>query len=453
VQWLSRRPSAETLWSLAGPILRVTAEAGFFTLVYAALSVTLDHEAPVLGPLEFTALVALGALVGTFGERNTLLGAPALLLSVVGAGIVAWLASPEAQAVAGRGIGYALVTHQVGWLGALAVLRGSFIRARGDGTWQFEPLLRTLLPVSGLFWAFAWYFAPPALKPVFVVYAMWGSLALLVSGLAGLGLTRVNAIHARLLDQRVRSLWRWLVVGLAVAVVPLSLPFTVLAGAPVDLIFKPLHGPLSLLADLLLIPLSLIVNFLIAIFTPLSMGVGELLDRLYARSGKGGDRPLIPPNAVSTVAGLLLGTVVVLILAYAAYRLAVWVILRPRDMEKDFVNDDEALEHTFIVPEQDRPRPRGAARRRRGAAHDAAAAYVSAVEALAAHPDWARGESETPAQHSVRMREAEMPGVTDFSRLAADYQLARYAEVPTTPREDRRALARLDRLRGFLRRR
>jgi hypothetical protein len=448
---LSRRPDSERLWVLAGPILRVAAEAGFFTILYAALSVTLDHQPPQLGPIEFTALVALGSLIGNFAERNTLIGAPVLLIAVLVAGFLGWLASPEAQAVLSKGIGWTLVVHQIGWLAGVAVLRGSFIRATGDGTWQFEPLLRTLLPAAGLLWAFAWYFAHPDLKPLFVVYAMWGSLTMIVSGLAGMGLTRIGSIHGRLLDKKVKSVWRWAVIGLAVLLVPLALPFALLAGAPVEVLFKPLVGPLQLLADLLLIPLSIIVNFLIAVFTPLSMGVGELLDKLNAGSGLPRDRPLIPPNIANTALGLLLGMVVLLTLLFAAYRVAVWVILRPRDMEKYFLNDDEALEHTFDVPTPARLRPRPTVRRRTGAVHDAVAAYVSAIETLAAHPDWARAESETPAEHSTRMREAEMPGATDFSRLAADYQLARYAEVPITRREDRRALNRLDRIRRAVR--
>ncbi|MEA2678028.1 MAG: hypothetical protein QOJ81_2169, partial [Chloroflexota bacterium] len=143
----------ERLWLLAGPALRVAAEAGFFTVLYAALSVTLEGREPVLGPLEFTLAVGLGALIGTFAERNPVLGAPALVIGVVGVGLACWLASPDARAVAGISVGYALVTHGIGWLGAFAVLRGSFIRARGDGSWQFEPLLQRLLPAIAVVWA------------------------------------------------------------------------------------------------------------------------------------------------------------------------------------------------------------------------------------------------------------------------------------------------------------
>ena len=131
MQWLSRRPDAEHSWALAGPILRVAAEAGFFTILYSALSVTLDHQPPQLGPVEFTALVALGSLIGNFTEPNTLIGAPVLLIAVLGAGFLGWLASPEAQAVLSKGIGWTLVVHQIGWLAGVAVLRGSFIRATG----------------------------------------------------------------------------------------------------------------------------------------------------------------------------------------------------------------------------------------------------------------------------------------------------------------------------------
>lgn len=451
MQWLSRRP--EQLWTYAGPILRVGAEAGFFTILYAALSVTLEGRAPVLGPLEFTLLVALGAAIGTFAEHNPVLGAPALVIGVVGAGIACWLASPDARAVAGLSPGYALVTHGIGWLGAFAVLRGSFIRARGDGSWQFEPLLQRLLPIAGVLWAIAWYFAPPALRPSFVVYAMWGSLALIVSGLAGLGLTRVHAIHAKVLDQRVRSMWRWIVIGLAVLAVPLALPFALLAGAPVDLLFRPFGGPLSLLVDLLLIPLGLIVDLLIAIFMPLSLGIGEILDRIgQGLARRRNTEALVEPTVANTLAGLILGGVVLLVLLYAAYQLARWLLARPRDMELADDPDEGMLEHDFMVPAPDPLRNRARTRRRPGAAHDAVTAYVSAIDALAAHPAWARDDAETPAAHSRRVRGADMPDSAGFSRLAADYQLARYAERSITPREDRRALSRLDRFRRALRR-
>ena len=450
MRWLSRRP--DQLWPYAGPVLRVAAEAGFFAVLYAGLSVTLEGRAPVLGPLEFTLLVALGAAIGTFAERNPVLGAPALVIGVVGAGIACWLASPDARAVAGLSPGYALVTHGIGWLGAVAVLRGSFIRATGDGSWQFEPLIRTLLPVIGVVWAIAWYFAVPDLRPSFVVYAMWGSLALIVSGMAGLGLTRVQAIHSKVLDQRVRSIWRWIVIGLAVLVVPLALPFVILSGVPVDLLFRPFVGPLSLLVDLLLIPVGLIVDLLIALITPLSVEIGQILDRIGQGLGRRRNtEPLVAPTVANTIAGLILGTVVLLVLLYAAYQLARWLLARPRDRERSDDPDEGTLEHDFMVPAPDPPRTRSAARRRRGAAHDAVTAYVSAIDALAAHPAWARDEAETPAEHSLRVRAADMPDAAGFSRLAADYQLARYAERPITPREDRRALSRLDRFRRALR--
>lgn len=450
MQWLSQRP--DRLWSLAGPVLRVAAEAGFFTILYAALSVLLEGRTPLLGPLEFTALVGLGAVIGTYAEQNPVFGAPALLIAVVGAGLACWLASPDARAVAGLSIGYAIVVHGIGWLGAVAVLRGSFIRARGDGSWQFEPLLQRLLPIVALVWAITWYFSSAALRPSFVVYGMWGTLTLIVSGLAGLGLTRMQAIHARLPDERVRSMWRWIVVGLAVIVIPLALPFAILAGAPVGILFTPFVGPLSLVVELLLIPFGALVDLLITLFTPLAAGIGQMLDRLGQNIGrKPGADTLVEPTVLNTTAGLILAGVVLITLLFAAYQLARWLIARPRDREASDDPEVGLVEHDFVIPTPAPARPRGAARRRRGAPHDAVAAYVSAVDVLAAHPDWARGDSETPAEHSLRVRQDEMPGAIDFSRLAADYQLARYAEVPITPREDRRALSRLERLRRMLR--
>ncbi len=455
MQWLSRRPDAERSWALVATGLRVAAEAGFFATLYAALAVLLEGSVPLLGPIEFLLLVGLGALVGRFGQDHPGLGAPLLVLTVVGAGVACWLASPIARGLLQDHFGGAVITHGIGWIGAFAALRGSLIRGGETGAFQLEQLLRSLLPFVAGLWAVSTIFVARPLFPFFVAYALAGTLMLIVAGLAGIGLVRLRVLHEGVRETGVRRLWRWLVLGAAVSVVPLAVPFAILSGVPVDVLLRPLVGPATLLLTLIIIPVGFFIDFLIVLLTPMAAGMGKFLDELRNRIMARGrpDLEAVQPNIVSTFLGVAIAAVVVIVIVVALFLLAKWLLTRQDDREPAPNSIEGVVEHTFVVPEQDPPRPRGAARRRRGAAHDAAAAYVSAIETLAAHPDWARAESETPAQHSLRMREAEMPGVTDFSRLAADYQLARYAEVPTTPREDRRALVRLDRLRGLLRRR
>jgi hypothetical protein len=193
---------------------------------------------------------------------------------------------------------------------------------------------------------------------------------------------------------------------------------------------------------------------LVALLTPLASNLAKFLDELRNRI-LGMQRPKLEPgepSIVTTLIGLALAAVVIFVLLAALYALARWLLSRQDDTEPQKDSMEGLVEHSIVVPTPDSPRSRSAARHRRSAAHDAVGAYVSAVDELAAHPSWARDVAETPAEHSLRVREADMPGAPEFSRLAADYQLARYAERPITPREDRRALSRLDRFRRAIRR-
>ena len=451
MRWLSRRPDTERLWRSAGPVLRSVAEAGFIAVVYAALSVTLQHRAPVLGPIEFTILVALGYAVAVIGERNPKVDAPLLVVALIGAGIAGWLASLEARDLLGVSITDGLRVHVIGWLGAVAVLRGSRIQSTQDATLQLGRLLGTLLPAVAVIWAIGWQGSGPDLRPSFVVYAMWGSLALIVSGMAGLGLTRLRVVHANV-DARVRSLWRWIVVALAISVVPLALPFVVLAGTPVELLLQPLVAPLRVLLEVLIGGVAFIVEFLVPILRPFALSLSEVLTRLgeNLRSLTSNREAPGEPGPLEAIVGVILVTVVTLIVGYAIVLFVRWLITRPRRAERSRDRIGR-IERTIVIPPADPPRPTSAARRRHGPAHDAVGAYVSAIDALADHPSWARAASETPADHASRIRATDMPDSADLSRLAADYQLARYAERPITAREDRRALFRLDRLRRALR--
>lgn len=453
MQWLSRRPDAERSWAFVASILRIVAEAGFFATVYAALSVLLEGEKPLLGPTEFILMVGLGSVIGYFSQNNPGLGAPILVIAVLGAGIASWLASPIARGLLENHFGGALITHGIGWIGAFAVLRGSFIRGSANDAYQLEGLLRSFLPFIAALWALTSIFVQRPLWPSFVAYALAGTLALIVAGLAAIGLVRLRVLHAGIREARVRQLWRWLVVAAAISVVPLSVPFAVLSGVPIDVLLSPLAGPAMFLLGLLVIPFGLMVDALVALFTPISATLAKFLDELRDRvlNRRNPDLPPVEPTLVTTTLGLVMAGVVIGVIVIAMYLLAKWLLTRHDESDPEKRPMDGMVEHAIVMPLSDPPRPRNAARRRRGPAHDAVTAYVSAVDALAAHPDWARDAAETPAEHASRLREADMPGSAGFSRLAADYQLARYAEVRITPREDRRALFRLDRLRRALR--
>ena len=440
-------------WALAGPVLRVAAEAGFFAVLYAAASVVLEHRAPLLGPIEFTLLVGLGALVGTYAQDNPEIGAPALIIAVLGGGAAAWLASADARALLPGHLLAAVETHGIGWIGAFAVLRGSFIHGAAGGAYHLEQMLRWLLPFIAWLWALATVFTLPGLWPSFAAYAMWGSMTVIVAGLAGIGLVRLRAVHAGLQETSVRRLWRWLVIAAAISVVPLSLPFVILAGVPVGVVLEPLAGPVLFVLRLLILPFALLIELLLSLLAPIAGG--EAVPPEQAADIIQQQRQAfveVGPSLAGTLIAIVLAAIVIAVLVVAVYALARWLVSRPDQAEQLEDPVEGTIEHAIVVPAREPARPRGVAgRRRRRAVHDAVTAYVSAIEELAAHPAYARATSETPAEHALRVRREGMPASSDLARLAADYQLARYADRQLSPREDRRALGRLDRLRRLLR--
>ena len=96
--------------------------------------------------------------------------------------------------------------------------------------------------------------------------------------------------------------------------------------------------------------------------------------------------------------------------------------------------------------------PPSPARRRRYAAEDPAGAYLAALDALASDGRWPRQPNETPAVHARRIR-GEGLADPSFRRLAAAYQLVRYARRTLPPREAGRASTRLRHLLLTLRNR
>lgn len=445
---------AEVRWTLLPPVLRVAAEAGIFTVVYAAAAVVIEHQPPLLGPIELGLLVAGGALVARVARPLPEIGALLLIAAVLAGGAAGWLASPAARAVLLSDPATALATHGTGWLAAFAVLRGLTVGGATSTARQLEQLLRSMLPILALIWAVTTLVALPVLWLSFAASALWGTVVLLVAGLSGLGMDRLQALHAGVTESRVRRVWRWLVLAAAISVVPLAVPFVVLAGIPVDLLFGPIIGPVLFLIGLVAYPLAFIVDALVVLLKPFAGPLGLFLDEMQARLGK--PRPpeeVIEPSLLTTIIGLSLALITVLVLAGAAFAIAHWLLSRREDELSERGAVDGRIEHSFVVPvaAPRAPRPATGRRRRRDAARDAVGAYVSAIDELSALPIYARQPSETPAQHALRLRATLMPAAPELGRLAADYQLARYAERDLTDAEDRRALARLDRLRRLLR--
>jgi hypothetical protein len=90
-----------------------------------------------------------------------------------------------------------------------------------------------------------------------------------------------------------------------------------------------------------------------------------------------------------------------------------------------------------------------APRRRVPVSDEVTAGYLTALEALEADGRWARRDYESPAAHLARVR-ADGFGSRAFGRLAAAYQLVRYAGRVVPDRERLRTRSRLDSIRAFL---
>jgi hypothetical protein len=86
-------------------------------------------------------------------------------------------------------------------------------------------------------------------------------------------------------------------------------------------------------------------------------------------------------------------------------------------------------------------------RRRRPS--DAVSAYLAALQAIDADEELRRDPAETPAAHARRLRAAGV-GTLELDLLAADFELARWGGRRISSAEDRRAVARWERLRTRL---
>ncbi|MEO6350972.1 MAG: hypothetical protein ABIP53_10010, partial [Candidatus Limnocylindrales bacterium] len=62
-------------WRVAFFVLRVAAEAGWLSVVYAAAAVVMSHTPPVLGPFEIAGFVGVGLVIGRISRSSPGAGA------------------------------------------------------------------------------------------------------------------------------------------------------------------------------------------------------------------------------------------------------------------------------------------------------------------------------------------------------------------------------------------
>jgi hypothetical protein len=435
---------------LLQPALRIIAEAGWITVVYSALAVMAGHAAPILGPVEFALLVLAGVLVGWIGRPREGLGPVLLIVAVVAGGALGWLASPEAREVL-LNPAKALGIHLAGWMAGVAVLRGAIVNTGEKAAEEIERLIRIVPAGMALIWAYMAIAAPKDLWLDFAISAMWGTVAFLGASVVSIGLARLNVLHSGAVDARQRRAWRWLVIAIGFGIVPVAVPIMVLSGMPLAAILTPVSGPLLLVGGLLVIPLQGIVWILSEIFRPFAGNIGAFLDQLAARLN--GRQPIKQEESelLGTLIGLGLWILTILLVLLAIFLFARWLLSRKRGWGQELDKDSADVEHAFVLPPAEPAAARRRGFRRRGAPHDAVAAYMSALHELESHGEYARFDSETPAAHAARLRRMRAPGAAQMARLAADYQLARYGERQITPAENARAVTRFQRLRRLLR--
>jgi Domain of unknown function (DUF4129) len=435
---------------LLQPALRVLAEAGWITVVYAAAAVMVSHIEPILGPIEFSIFVLFGALVAWIGRRSEGFGPFLLIIAVIAGGALGWLMSSEARDLLPN-LPAAFDVNLAGWLAGVAVLRGAIINIGEKAAEEIERLLRTVPVALAVIWAYVTIAAQRDLLLPFAVTAMWGTVTFLSASVISVGLARLNVLHAGVVDDNQRRGWRWIVAGVGLAIVPIAIPIGLLSGIPLAALVTPIGGPLQLLGSILVIPLQIIVFILSEIFRPIAGPLGQFLDELNARmNGR------IPPKAEETnnlgvLLGLALWVFTIFVVLLAIYMIAKWLLRRKDGLSDELDAEDADTERVIVMPTYEPKHDVARSRRRRGAPHDAVQAYMSALHELDSNPDYARQTSETPAGHAQRLRRMGAPGNADLARLAVDYQLARYGERRITSLENVRAVSRFQRFRRLLR--
>jgi hypothetical protein len=438
------------------PIAQAVAEGGWITVVYAALAI-LARDVPAIGPFEM-ALLAGSAMA--WGRRGRWTGPRAgrigLSVLVVLGGAIGWLLAPDARNLLLVGEPLAAIrTHPEGWVAALAVLRGAGYADSETDEARADLLLRWILPLLAIPWLVGGLVAQllgGALVAPFTAAAFIGTVAFAVGGFLALGIARLETVRRTSgSDWRQNRSWLLLVVGVAVVLVVVAIPAGALLGVPLRTLISAVVAPLRLLFVLLLLAATPI--FLLAgVVSEQLRGIfpngidlspiGNLLNRMIG--GGPNDPPDLPTLLFFAVAGILL------VLELAFLGIVAW--LRWQERRRMRALDVDAFEERAIVLPPGGPdeRPQRGRRRRgvAGAGDEPVRAYLAALDALERDGRWARGPSETPMAHAVRVRAAGPP----IGRLAAAYALVRYAGRQPTAREAGRSRGRLAALHRFVRR-
>lgn len=434
------------------PVLQAIAEGSFLAVAYAALQAVLG-DAPLVGPIELS-LIAGAGIAWARRRRWTDPAADlagSILLAVLG-GALTWFLDPAVRvALVNGNTDAAFALHLPGWVGALAVLRGRTHAARDDDEDQQDRMLRFGIPLLAVPWLAGHVATDGAPERAFVGAAYVSTLLFAASAFTALGLARLELVRRASGEARgSRRSWLLLVGGVALAVTLLGIPAAAILGVPVASLTAALVGPLR---TLLLV--------LVLVSTPLILAVAALTDLLGPLLPRGITLPRLSLPRLDSVSADISSTptivffaVLALLLVAELLVLGLYLWYRMQERRREAAAEVAGFEERAIIrPPGEAPAPveQPALPRRRLDPTTPVGAYLAALDALVARATLARRGSETPAAHARRV--ATGIGGPSLTRLAAAYQLVRYAGAPLGARESRRGPRRVEELRRRLQKR
>ncbi len=426
------------------PTTQVLAEAGWLAVVYAALQ-AIPGWPPSVGPLELALLVWAGLAWGRrsrwLGSVASAMGLPALALA---GGALGWALDPEVRGLVLDGhLEQAIGIHLAGWIGAVAVWRGASHRSVEDDDSQAEQLLRWGVPGLAVPWLVGHVVSNGAAEVAFTAAAFIGTIVFTSSALSAMGLARLEVVRITTgSDWRANRAWLTLVGGVAIATTAVGIPVAALLGVPARALLETLIGPLQVAFAIIFLLMAPLVAILAAVAEQVRPFLPkEVIFPTFDLSGLRVDPEQVVSDVPTIAFFAIVGLLVVLELLVL---LAIFYLRRKEQRRFRFGVANPFEERAIVVPPAALrpPEPHPSRPRVPADATDPTAAYLMALDALQRDGRWPRRPSESPAAHSERARRDGL-GSAALTRLAAAYQLRRYARTELTPRERQRAPGRL----------